>query len=122
MMLLKSMTSMALVGGWLTTIAAFPGPTAQAASRYQHSASAASSSSSQQNIRESERYDRLVATDPAFRRLRIRVECGPVTDPVLHQQCIESFHREVHAWRDGRLQAFYGSSMAPNNYTSSSGR
>jgi hypothetical protein len=65
----------------------------------------------------------------------MRVECGPITDSVLHQQCITSFQQEVQAWYDGQLPAYYntalnelngsvgyGSSTAPENYTTGSGR
>jgi hypothetical protein len=121
-MSLKIVTSLALGTACLMTIATLLPSSAQAATHSRHGAADASTWSPFQNIRESERYDRLVATDPAFRRLRMRIECGPITDPVLYQQCIESFRREVQAWHDGQLQAFYGSSLAPQNYTSSSGR
>ncbi len=134
-MLLKPMTGLAFAAACLTTIATLPGPSAQAATHSRHS-SYSSSWSPVQNVRESERYDRLVATDPAFRRMRERIECGPITDPVLHQRCLDSFEREVQAWYDGQLPAMYrtalsesqtgsvayGSSTAPQNYTTSSGR
>jgi hypothetical protein len=48
--------------------------------------------SAHQNVIESERYDRLVETNPAFRAARERKECGPVTDPQLHAQCVASFN------------------------------
>jgi hypothetical protein len=32
------------------------------------------------NVMESQRYDRLVETNPAFHAARIRNECGPITD------------------------------------------
>jgi hypothetical protein len=82
------------------------------------------------NIIHSEHYSRLVATNPAFRHSRMRVECGPVTDPALHQQCIQSFYQDMQAWRDGQAEAYYrdalgsvgyGSSMPPQPYTSSAG-
>ncbi|HEY2539331.1 MAG TPA: hypothetical protein VGI28_07525 [Stellaceae bacterium] len=130
-MLMKPMTSLAFAAACLTAIVTLP---AQAATHYRHS-SYSSSWSPVQNIKESERYDRLVATDPAFRRFRERIECGPVTDPVLHQQCLDSFQQEVQAWYDGQLPAMYrtalsewsngaaayGSSTSPQNYTTSSG-
>lgn len=47
--------------------------------------------SARQDRIESRRYSRLVATNPGFRAYRMRRECGPVTDPKLHQECIESF-------------------------------
>jgi hypothetical protein len=126
-MLMKTMTSLAVAAACLTTIATITGTPARAASPQSHNVDVAPGWSPEQNIKESERYHRLVATDPAFRHTRMRIECGPITDPVLHQQCIESFQREVQAWHDGQLQAFYGStlygsSMPPENYTSSSGQ
>jgi hypothetical protein len=63
------------------------------------------------NIIHSERYARMVATDPAFRRQRIRIECGPITDPVLYQRCIGSFRHEVQAWNDGHTQATYRTAL-----------
>jgi hypothetical protein len=47
--------------------------------------------SARQNVIQSQRYTRLVETDPAFRRARMRQECGPITDPQLHANCIASF-------------------------------
>jgi hypothetical protein len=47
--------------------------------------------SAQQNVIQSQRYDRLVETNGAFREARMRQECGPITDPQLHQSCIASF-------------------------------
>jgi hypothetical protein len=44
-----------------------------------------------QNVINSQRYDRLVGTDRAFRQARMRKECGPITDPQLHASCIASF-------------------------------
>ena len=49
--------------------------------------------SPQRNVAESEHYDRLLKENPAFRQARMRKECGPITDPQLHQQCLDSFAR-----------------------------
>jgi hypothetical protein len=49
--------------------------------------------SPQRNVAESEQYDRLLKTNPAFRQARMGKECGPITDPQLHHQCLESFAR-----------------------------
>jgi hypothetical protein len=49
--------------------------------------------SAQRNVAESEQYDRLLKGNPAFRQARMRKECGPITDPQLHQQCVDSFAR-----------------------------
>ncbi|HML10160.1 MAG TPA: hypothetical protein VK432_04820 [Stellaceae bacterium] len=47
--------------------------------------------SARQNVVDSDRYERLVHTNPAFRAARIRQECGPMTEPDLYQQCVASF-------------------------------
>src|SRR3954468_24362217 len=44
-----------------------------------------------QNVRESEAYERLVCSNSSFRAKRIAQECGPITDPQLHQSCVASF-------------------------------
>ena len=48
------------------------------------------SESADQNVRESEQYERLLCTNPSFRAKRIAQECGPVTDPQMHQSCVAS--------------------------------
>src|SRR6201982_1575398 len=49
--------------------------------------------SAQRNVTESEQYDRLLTGNTALRQPRMRKECGPITDPQLHQQCLDSFAR-----------------------------
>lgn len=44
-----------------------------------------------QNVRESQQYEQLLCTNPGFRARRVAQECGPVTDPQLHQNCVASF-------------------------------
>ena len=44
-----------------------------------------------QNVIDSKRYEQLLATNPAFRRDRMRIECASITDPQLHQSCLASF-------------------------------
>jgi hypothetical protein len=56
--------------------------------------SAPSNWSAQQNVRQSERYDRLLESSRGFREARMRRECGPITDPQLRQQCLASFHQD----------------------------
>jgi hypothetical protein len=46
-----------------------------------------------QTVIDSTRYEQLLVTNPAFRRERIQRECGPTTDPQLHQSCLASFNR-----------------------------
>jgi hypothetical protein len=52
---------------------------------------ATSSNAARQNVIQSERYDRLLETNGSFRQARMRKECGPITDPQLHQSCLDSF-------------------------------
>jgi hypothetical protein len=47
--------------------------------------------SARQNVVESNRYEHLTHTNPAFRAARIHKECGPITEPGLHQQCVATF-------------------------------
>jgi hypothetical protein len=58
-------------------------PLAQAASPGNESA--------EQNVRESQQYDRAVCSNPAFRAKRMAQECGPITDPQLHESCVATF-------------------------------
>ena len=48
--------------------------------------------SARRNVVESDRYDRLTRTNPAFRAARIRKECGSITEPNLYQQCVATFN------------------------------
>jgi hypothetical protein len=45
----------------------------------------------QANVRDSKVYNQVMRSNPAFRRKREQIECGPITDPQLRQQCIDSF-------------------------------
>jgi hypothetical protein len=49
--------------------------------------------SARQNVVDSDRYERMVHTSPAFRQTRIQKECGSINEPSLHQQCVDSFNR-----------------------------
>ena len=69
--------------------------------------------SARQNVVQSQRYDRLLETNRAFREARMRRECGPITDPELRQQCFSSF---------GQDEPFAGSSSSRRGYHSESGR
>ncbi len=57
----------------------------------------------EQNVRASQQYEALLCTNPAFRARRIAQECGPVSDPQLHQSCVASFQCGVQ--RRGSQQA-----------------
>lgn len=69
--------------------------------------------SARQNVIESQHYDRLLETSRGFRMARMRKECGPVTDPQLHAQCIASFQHD---------EPYMGSSTPPHRYRSRYGR
>jgi hypothetical protein len=43
------------------------------------------------NVRSSEQYEQVLRSNPSFRAKRIKEECGPISDPQLHQQCVASF-------------------------------
>ena len=73
----------------------------------------------QQNVRQSERYDRLLESNRSFRQARMRRECGPITDQQLHQQCLDSFAQDEPV---GASSTATGSSMSPRHYRSNSGR
>jgi hypothetical protein len=48
--------------------------------------------SAQQNVKESEQYERVLCGNAAFRAKRIKQECDPITDPQLHESCLASFN------------------------------
>ena len=58
--------------------------------------------SPRRNVIDSQNYDRLLETDPAFRQARIRKECGPINDPQLRSSCIASFGQDEPVRRQGR--------------------
>ncbi|HEY3910177.1 MAG TPA: hypothetical protein VGM07_09840 [Stellaceae bacterium] len=70
--------------------------------------------SARRNVIQSRHYTRLLETNTAFRHARMRKECGPITDPQLHENCVASFDRYA--------PPMYGSSTAPHPYGSSYGR
>ena len=43
------------------------------------------------NIRESQAYEQMLRSNPAFRAKRLQLECGPINDPELHASCVASF-------------------------------
>jgi hypothetical protein len=75
--------------------------------------------SARRNVIETEHYTRVLAHNRAFREARMRKECGPITDPQLHQNCLASF-AEYSPWA-GSAPA-YGSSSSSRSYGSRSGR
>jgi hypothetical protein len=43
------------------------------------------------NVKQSEQYEQVLHSNPSFRAKRMKEECGPINDPQLHQQCVDSF-------------------------------
>jgi hypothetical protein len=44
------------------------------------------------NVRQSQQqYEQILHSNPAFRSKRMQQECGPITDPQLHESCVASF-------------------------------
>jgi hypothetical protein len=101
-MLLKTATGLAFATACLSAHAAMP------------AYAATTGGSPQQNVVQSQRYDRLLETNRKFRDARERRECGPITDAELHQECLASF---------GQDEPYSGSSTPRHRtYHSSSGR
>ena len=53
-----------------------------------------SSRSARQNVIQSQHYDRTLETNRGFSQARMRKECGPISDPQLHQSCLASFNQD----------------------------
>src|SRR5579863_6491264 len=43
------------------------------------------------NVRDSNRYEALVHSNPSFRAARERKECGPIDDARMHAECVAGF-------------------------------
>lgn len=43
------------------------------------------------NVRDSRRYEALIHANATFRAVRERKECGPISDPAMHADCVASF-------------------------------
>lgn len=43
------------------------------------------------NVRQSQQYEQVLRSNPAFRAKRMQQECGPITGPELHANCVASF-------------------------------
>jgi hypothetical protein len=56
----------------------------------------------QANVRESEQYSAALRSNPAFRKKREAIECGPITDQQLHANCIASFEAYASPAKGGR--------------------
>jgi hypothetical protein len=96
-MIINTALILAVVAALLATIATAPRAHAQQARivvKHRPIVSPGDVSESwdaRQNVIDSKRYEQLLATNPAFRRDRMRIECGSITDPQLHQSCLASF-------------------------------
>ena len=116
-MIIKT-TCLAFAAACLMTVSAMPAAHAQIAGGTQvitnrpqtDPGDVSSPWSARQNVIESQRYERLLQTSPGFRQARMQKECGPITDPQLHADCLASFDQNV------------GSSTGPGSYPSGSGR
>jgi hypothetical protein len=51
----------------------------------------------QANVKQSEEYSAALRSNPAFRKKREAIECGPIADPQLRAQCIASFEAYASA-------------------------
>ncbi|HUC72270.1 MAG TPA: hypothetical protein VMS01_13870 [Stellaceae bacterium] len=56
----------------------------------------------QANVRESEQYSAALRSNPAFRKKREAIECGPIADQQLHANCIASFEAYASPAKGGR--------------------
>src|SRR5215471_19279225 len=119
----ESGTSLVLFAACLTALTALPAnaETSRAAAR--------------QNLIQSESYDRLLETNRSFRQARMRRECAPISDPQLHQSCLDSFSqyepgpahatstRKVASSKPARHTTHHvGSSTAPVKHQSRAGQ
>jgi hypothetical protein len=110
-MMNKTVTSLAFVVGCALALGATPPAQAQnynaeLVTNGPQASRGDFGSSAQRNNMESAQYDRLLQTNGAFRAARIRKECGPISDPQLHAQCMASFGQNE--------PDMYGSSIPPN--------
>jgi len=47
--------------------------------------------SAPENVRQSQRYEEVLHSNPSFRAKRMQEECGPIQDKEMHDQCLASF-------------------------------
>ena len=57
------------------------------------------------NNAESRRYEAVLRDSPGFRQERMHRECGSITEPAMHQGCVDSFGDRTASLRaqDGEL-------------------
>ena len=118
-MILKTSISLAFAAACLTAVATMPAH--------------AATGSTQQIVTQTDHYTRMLETNRGFRQARMRKECGPIADPQLHQQCLESFqeyspmkasaahHRKV-ASSEHHAKQYVGSSASSRHYQNQSGK
>jgi hypothetical protein len=118
-MMLKTSIGLAFAAACLTAVATMPAHAATGSAR--------------QNVTQSDHYTRMLETNRGFREARMRKECGPITDPQLHQQCLASFQKyspkaasAAHPRKvpssGHHAKPYEGSSAAPRHYPSQSGK
>jgi hypothetical protein len=113
-MIIKT-TSLALAAACLITVSVSPPAHAQTAAGTElvtngpqtDPGDVSSAWSARQNVTDSQRYDRLLQTSRGFREARMRQECGPVTDPQLHANCLATFNQD---------EPYAASSAPPRRY------
>ena len=115
-MMNKTVTSLAFAAGCVLALGAMPPAYAQSNTQLVTNGPQASRGdfgdwSARRNVIESAQYDRLLQTSWGFRQARMRKECGPISDPQLHAQCIASF--------DQNEPPMVGSSIPPSRYRGS---
>ena len=111
-MINKTVTSLAFAAGCVLAFGAMPPAQAQYYSNTELVTNGPQASrgdfgdwSARRNVMESAQYDRLLQTNGSFRAARMRKECGPISDPQLHAQCMASFGQNE--------PAMFGSSVPP---------
>ena len=118
-MILKTAMSFAVAAACVLTVSTLPAhaqyasPTVVTNGPQTDPGDVSPSWSARQNVIESQHYERLLQTNPGFRQARMRKECGPITDPQLHADCLASF---------GQSEPNVGSSVPAPSYRSESGR
>src|SRR5215469_10413123 len=101
-MVIDSATSLVMVAVCLAAVTITPAAHAQTQQRHTvtvknapiaNPGDTSGSWSARQNVIESDQYERLLQTNPAFRKARMQKECGGITDPELRQSCLASFDK-----------------------------
>src|SRR5260370_2851951 len=113
MMISKSVVSLAFAAAITLAPAAFAQTNVVTNGPQTNPGDVSPSWSAQRNVIESQRYEQILQMNRAFREARMHKECGPITDPQLHADCIASFRQ---------AEPFVGSSTPPRHYRSHYGR